>query len=40
LQGERWLDIIFNVKMENEVLEEGHILVDVNKYATEDFVFE
>jgi hypothetical protein len=40
LQGERWLDTIFDAKIENEFLEEGHILVDVNKSAIEDLVLE
>jgi hypothetical protein len=40
LQGERWLDIIFDVKIENEILEEGHILVDVDKFTIEENIFE
>jgi hypothetical protein len=36
LEGERWLDIIFYAKIENEFLKEGHILVDANKFAIED----
>ncbi len=40
LQGERWLDIFFDPKIKNEFLEEGHILVDVDKLATKDHVLE
>jgi hypothetical protein len=39
LQGERWLDTIFDAKIENEFFEEGHILVDADKLAIEDLVF-
>jgi hypothetical protein len=40
LQSERSLDTIFDAEIENEFLEEGHILVDVNKSATKDLVLE
>jgi hypothetical protein len=40
MEGERWLDIIFDAKIENEFLDEGHILVDANKFVTKDPILE
>lgn len=34
------LDTIFDVEIENEFFEEGHILVDADKLATEDLLFK
>jgi hypothetical protein len=40
LQGERWLDTIFDAKIENEFLEEGHIPMGANKSAIKDPILE
>jgi hypothetical protein len=40
LQGERWLDTIFDAKIENEFLEEGHIPMNADKFAIDDPVLE
>jgi hypothetical protein len=40
LRSERRLDTIFDAKIGNEFFEEGHILVDANKFATKDPILE
>jgi hypothetical protein len=40
LQSEKWLDNFFDAKIVNEFFEKEHILVDVDKFATEDLLLE
>jgi hypothetical protein len=40
LQNERWLDITFDAKDDNEFFEEGHILVDADQFIIEDPILE
>jgi hypothetical protein len=40
LQGERWSNDFFDVKIVNEFFEKEHIHVDVNKSTTKDPILE
>jgi hypothetical protein len=40
LQGERWSNNFFDAKIMNELLEEEHIPMNADKFATKDHVLE